>query len=164
MKPAPALARDTLEAIVAEVRAVYAELDARPAERACANRAECCRFRLTGRTPQPTLGEALVAALGWRAAGRKSPPPVESNAKDGACPFLDPATARCAIYRDRPFGCRTHFCEAAGGVRARGEIVDLIRRLERIDEIHRGGGPRPIVSAVRAVWDRLPARSGRQKR
>ena len=52
---------------------------------------------------------------------------------DGACPLLDPATARCRIYADRPFACRTHFCREAGGIVPRADVLDLIRRLEAID-------------------------------
>ena len=44
------------------VRAIYAELAARPIERACIARTECCHFKLTGKTPYLTKGEALLAA------------------------------------------------------------------------------------------------------
>jgi uncharacterized protein len=142
-----------------EVRAVYADLEARPVERDCRSRTECCRFRLTGRTPQLTRGEALVAAAGWRAAGRKAIP--LEVAADGACPFLA-SNGRCGIYQDRPFGCRTHFCAAAGGVVERGPIIDLIRRLEAIDETLRGDGPKPLRNAVAAVWDGSPKSSRRR--
>jgi hypothetical protein len=47
---------------LAEVRAIYRELENRPIERACARRTECCQFKLTGRTPMLTRGEAMVAA------------------------------------------------------------------------------------------------------
>src|SRR5437588_9112441 len=93
------------------VHAIYRELAARPIERNCIQRTDCCRFRLTGRTPFLTKGEALVAAKAVRASGRKLLP--ESVA--GACPLLNHATGRCLIYEGRPFGCRTHFCAAAGG-------------------------------------------------
>ena len=55
---------------VAAVRAIYAELAARPIERGCLARTECCHFKLTGKTPYLTKGEALVAAKAWRATGR----------------------------------------------------------------------------------------------
>ena len=135
---------------VGEIRKIYAELADRPAERDCRARTECCRFRLTGRTPQLTRGEALVAAVGWRAAGRKSVP--KDEAEDGACPFLG-ETGRCQIYDHRPFGCRTHFCAAAGGMMERATILDLIHRLEAIDEALGGDGPKPLRSAVSEVWD-----------
>jgi Fe-S-cluster containining protein len=115
------------------VRAVYADLAQRPLQRACTASAECCRFRLTGRTPYLTRGEALVAAAAWRAAGRSTLP----RPADGGCPLLG-RHARCLVYDGRPFGCRTHFCAAAGGPYGRGEVRDLIQRLEAID--HQLGG------------------------
>jgi Fe-S-cluster containining protein len=126
-----------------EVRAVYRELDNRPVERACIRRTECCQFKLTGRTPQLTRGEAVVAARALRASGRTTLPERE----DGACPLLR-ADGACLIYHDRPFGCRTHFCAAAGGPYARAEVLDLIRRLEAVDTRLGGDGPRALPAAV----------------
>jgi len=134
---------------IAEVRAVYAELAKRAVTRDCVARTECCRFQLTGLTPHLTKGEALVAAKGFRATGRREMP----EPGDGACPFLKRETGRCLIYADRPFGCRTHFCDAAGGPYARKEVVDLIRRLEDIDRRLGGDGPRKIQVAVAAALD-----------
>ncbi len=131
-------------AALAEVSAVYDDLAARPITRACTLRTECCQFKLTGRTPQLTRGEAFVAAKAVRAAGRKQLP-VRT---DGACPLLDAITGRCLIYESRPFGCRTHYCAPAGGPTARRDVLDLIRRLEVIDEHLDGDGPHPIQFAV----------------
>ncbi|MEI8291729.1 MAG: YkgJ family cysteine cluster protein [Verrucomicrobiota bacterium] len=136
--------RDELQQALGEVRAVYAELAKRPLARSCLARTECCRFQLTGLTPQLTKGEALVAAKGFRATGRKEIP----ESADGACPMLKRETGRCLIYADRPFGCRTHFCAAAGGPYARKEVLDLIRRLEEVDRKLGGDGPRKIQAAV----------------
>jgi uncharacterized protein len=94
--------RAELAAATAEVRAVYAEVAARPVERACIRRTECCQFRLTGRTPMLTRGEALVAAKAVRASGRTKLP----ERADGACPLLA-ADGRCLIYEghvDRALG------------------------------------------------------------
>jgi len=112
-----------------EVQAVYAALAGRPIERDCIRRAECCQFQVTGRTPYLTRGEALLAAKALRATGRTKLPAPEHN----GCPLLDGKTGRCLIYENRPFGCRTHFCRAAGGPYARSEVRDLIRRLEAVD-------------------------------
>ena len=128
---------------LAQVRAIYAELAARPIERACTLRTECCHFKLTGRTPYLTKGEALTAAKALRATGRTRLP----TRADGACPLLDPQ-GRCLIYADRPFGCRTHFCAAAGGPYARREVSDLIHRLDEIDARLGGDGGRPLPAAV----------------
>ena len=132
--------------VIANVRAIYDELAARPIERACLQRTECCQFKLTGRTPYLTKGEALTAAKALRATGRTRLP----ERTDGACPLLD-AQGRCLIYADRPFGCRTHFCAAAGGPYARREVSDLIHRLEDIDAQLGGDGGRPLPAAVNAA-------------
>jgi len=131
-------------ALIDEVRAVYADLAARPVERACVGRTECCQFRLTGRVPHLTKGEAIVAAKALRASGRTRLPVRE----DGACPLLS-AAGRCLIFESRPIGCRTHFCAAAGGPYARREVLDLIRRLETVDTKLGGDGPHPLATALR---------------
>jgi Fe-S-cluster containining protein len=129
---------------VQAVKEVYRELAARPIERNCLQRTECCQFRLTGRTPFLTKGEALVAAKAFRATGRKELP----ASPDGACPLLHRTTGRCLIYEGRPFGCRTHFCAAAGGPYARQEVVDLIHRLEDVDRALGGDGATALPTAV----------------
>ncbi|MGC1480310.1 MAG: YkgJ family cysteine cluster protein [Chthoniobacterales bacterium] len=142
---------DPLEAAaLAEVRSIYADLAARPVTRACTLRTECCHFKLTGRTPLLTTGEARLAAKALRATGRRALP----DRTDGACPLLDEKTARCLIYDGRPFGCRTHYCAAAGGPTARRDVLDLIRRLEAVDESLGGDGPHPIGSAVTRALER----------
>ncbi|HEU5395570.1 MAG TPA: YkgJ family cysteine cluster protein [Verrucomicrobiae bacterium] len=143
--------REELQSTLSEVRAVYADLAKRPVTRDCIARTECCQFQLTGLTPQLTKGEALVAAKGFRATGRKEMPEPE----DGACPFLKRDSGKCMIYSDRPFGCRTHFCDAAGGPYSRKEVLDLIRRLEEIDRRLGGDGPRKIQAAVADVLEEL---------
>jgi Fe-S-cluster containining protein len=105
---------------------------------------ECCHFKLTGRTPYLTKGEAVLAARALRATGRKAIP----QSPDGSCPLLESATGNCLIYESRPFGCRTHFCAAAGGPYSRREVIDLIRRLEAVDETLGGTGPRLLQNAV----------------
>jgi Fe-S-cluster containining protein len=130
-----------------EVRNVYADVAARPVDRNCVRLKECCHFKLTGRTPYLTKGEALVAAKALRATGRKTLPDNPS----GACPLLHPETGDCLIYDARPFGCRTHFCAAAGGPYSRREVVDLIRRLEAIDAALGGTGPRLLQNAIESA-------------
>jgi hypothetical protein len=138
---------DALKAALAEVRAVYAELERRPLERQCVGRAECCQFKLTGLMPLLTRAEALLVVRAVKATGRKRLP----ERTDGACPMLDPATSRCLIYADRPFGCRTHFCRAAGGPAARRDVLDLIRRLEAVDAaLDYREGSRPLPAALAA--------------
>jgi len=129
---------------LAKVQQIYSDLAARPIERNCVRLKECCHFKLTGRTPYLTKGEALLGAKALRATGRKSLP----ERADGSCPMLDQTTGNCLIYDERPFGCRTHFCAAAGGPYARREVIDLIRRLEEVDADLSGDGPRNLQSAV----------------
>ena len=134
-----------------EVRQVYVDLAQRPFQRNCLRKTECCHFKLTGRTPYLTKGEAVVAAKALRATGRKSLP----ETADGSCPMLQQETGSCLIYEDRPFGCRTHFCAAAGGPLARREVLDLIRRLEDVDLALKGNGPRPLQNAVADVLEEM---------
>ena len=140
-----------LSSVIAEVRSIYQELAKRPVQRNCIGRTECCQFQLTGQTPHLTKGEALLAAKAFRATGRKELP----EAEDGSCPMLNRKNGRCMIYADRPFPCRTHFCEAAGGPYERKEVVDLIRRLEDLDARLRGDGPRKIAAAVAEALDEM---------
>ena len=134
-----------------EVGQVYRDLAQRPIERRCTRLTECCQFKLTGRTPYLTKGEALLAAKAFRASGRKSLP----QTNDGACPMLNRSTGNCLIYEARPFGCRTHFCAAAGGPYARSEVLDLIRRLETVDAALNGSGSRVLSSAVADALDQI---------
>jgi uncharacterized protein len=125
-----------------KVRAVYAEWEATPLKRNCTGIAQCCHFSLTGKTPYITRGEAILAAKAWKATGRKSIP----TASNGACPFL--VNSRCAIYQHRPFGCRTHFCQAAGGPAPRALVRHLIQQLEDIDRKLGGDGGVNFPTAV----------------
>jgi uncharacterized protein len=138
------LSAEKLQRALADVRQVYVDLAQRPIERNCVRKTECCHFKLTGRTPYLTKGEAIVAAKALRATGRKSLPENPT----GACPMLETGTGNCLVYEDRPFGCRTHFCAAAGGPVARREVLDLIRRLEDVDLALNGNGPRTLPAAV----------------
>jgi Fe-S-cluster containining protein len=130
-----------------EVRKIYADLAARPLERSCALRTDCCHFKLTGKTPHLTYAEALVAANALRATGRTTLPAHTA----GSCPLLDTKTSRCLIYESRPLGCRTHFCAAAGGPYPRTHVLDLIRRLEEIDQDLGGDGSHPIEKSITAA-------------
>ena len=131
----------------AEVHAVYDELAQRPFDRQCGRVKECCHFKLTGRTPLLTKGEAMVAARALRQTGRTRLPATPA----GLCPLLEPTTGDCLIYNSRPFGCRTHFCATAGGPYARTEVIDLIRRLEQVDAALGGNGVHKIEEAVQAA-------------
>ncbi len=141
------MATPKLDAAAAQraVQEIYAQLAARPIARDCTSIGECCRFKLTGRTPFITRGEAAVAWQGIKASGRRQLP----TSVAGACP-LQKADGRCMIYQHRPFGCRTHFCKAAGGPYAREEVRDLIQRLEAIDAQLGGTGGVNLPAALAA--------------
>lgn len=145
------LTQEQVDAAVAEVRGVYADLDRRPIERNCVMRSECCHFRLTGRIPHLTRGEAFAVGKALRATGRTAMP----QRIDGCCPFLNAVTGKCMIYADRRFGCRTHFCAAAGGPYARREVADLVRRLEQIDRDVGGDGAHAMQNAVEDALEQL---------
>ena len=80
-----------------EVRRVYADLAARPIDRNCVRLKECCHFKLTGRTPYLTKGEALVAARALRTTGRARLPENPT----GTCPMLEASSGNCLIYEAR---------------------------------------------------------------
>ena len=66
--PAPRTPRDErAQAAITGVKQVYADLAARPVERNCLRRTECCQFRHTGYTPWLTDAEAVVAVKAFRA-------------------------------------------------------------------------------------------------
>lgn len=138
------------EQALLEVESVYGELEKRPVERSCTRLTECCQFKLTGKTPYLTLGEAIVAARAMRAAGQFKLP----EKKDGSCPMLSAQTGACLIYEKRPFSCRTHFCQAAGGPYSRKEVVDLIRKLEDVDWAIGGCGAQSLPAALKAALER----------
>ncbi len=139
-------ARDDRDGPLAVVRRIYADLTdlaERTQPRDCRRRTDCCRFKLTGRTPYLTTGEALLVANALRAAGRRA---LERR-DDGSCPLLDAGDA-CIVYDDRPFGCRTHFCAAAGGIYPRRLVAGLVARLDELDERLGGRGARALTVAV----------------
>lgn len=126
--------------------AIYRQADEAYARFSCPASAECCQLSRRGR--QPWLWEVEWAALESALArqGRQVPPPRA----DGACPLLDADGRRCTVYADRPFGCRTYFCERASGGRHPLEaVVALSTRLEalalEVDPDAGAEGPRPIL-------------------
>ncbi len=137
---------------IRDIETIYDEFSSRPIERHCVLTTTCCHFLQTGKTPFLTKGEALVALRELRRSGRKEAP----KRKDGACRFLHQKTARCLIYQGRPLGCRTHFCQAAGGVYPREAVIDLIHRLEEIDQKLYGSGAQTLDRAIDTALKELP--------
>ncbi len=133
----------TESAQLAELRAIYRDADALYAGHACPSSTECCRFHLTGREPYVTTIELAllrraVAARGGPLGPRKRALPLAAD--EGTCPLLD-ADRRCAIYADRPLGCRTFYCERAhADVPVRQPALNaLVRRVRELAERHAPG-------------------------
>jgi Fe-S-cluster containining protein len=110
-----------------ELRAIYRQADAAYAPFSCPASGECCQLARTQRQPWLWYPE-------WKLLASRYPLPLQR--KDGGCPYLDSAGKRCTVYADRPFGCRTFFCERIRGpARQPVDTVDaLLRRLEAVSQ------------------------------
>jgi len=136
-------------ALLAELDALYAEVEAQYEGRGCAASTECCRFGVTGREPYVTSIETAAVKRAIRARGgpvqrKKRALPLTTDAsREQICPLLT-REGSCAIYAARPLGCRTFWCERASGgrkIRHR-EVRDLVRRVEQISVRHHPEGDR----------------------
>src|SRR4051794_41619305 len=112
---------DSTAALLRDLDAVYRDADATFAGWTCPASTECCRFGITGREPYVTSIEALairraIAARGgvqsWKRVRPSGALKVHRKGDERACPLLTEA-GRCAIYADRPLGCRTFYCDRA---------------------------------------------------
>lgn len=136
----------------AALRAVYEEADRLLEGWSCPASADCCHFARTGREPYlwPNEWALLQRALASRGVARGRSLPVRAD-DDRACPLVTP-DGRCSVYDDRPFSCRTFFCERGSGPTRRplrAELAELGRRIatlaERAADPREGGGwPRPL--------------------
>jgi Fe-S-cluster containining protein len=144
----PTGAREEARALQ-ELRAIYRQADAAYAPFSCPASGECCQLAKTKRQPWLWAPEWLLLAR-----HHPLPPPRE----DGACPYLDAAGKRCTVYADRPFGCRTFFCERIRGpARQPSDTVSaLLTRLERVSEriMPSLTSPRPILEWHAEAVDR----------
>jgi putative zinc- or iron-chelating protein len=122
-----------------ELRALYRHADAAYAPFSCPASGECCQLARTPRQPWLWYPE-------WKLLARHPLPPPRA---DGGCPYLDSTGKRCTVYADRPFGCRTFFCERIRGpARQPVDTVDaLLRRLEAVSQRMMPSltGPRPLL-------------------
>ncbi len=143
----------TDSALLRELRALYAQVDALYSDWSCPGSTECCRFGITGRQPYVTSIEvtAIERALAQRGgplhAKKRALPLTADVAHERICPLLD-RQGRCSVYADRPLGCRTFYCEraSAGAGPAREQLRELVRRLQELASRQRMGGElaRPI--------------------
>lgn len=126
---------------LAALERLFQEADAAVSKMGCPACGECCQFQVTGREPNlfPIELVRLRQAVGGQ--GRAWP----DARPDGACALLDGSGLRCSVYRDRPFGCRTYFCERGKGTVANAAIHALSARLVALsDELDPGASPQPI--------------------
>jgi Fe-S-cluster containining protein len=116
---------------VADLRALYAELDAQ-VERlgpTCQLSGRCCRFQEYGHTlfvSTPEVEYLITAA----------PNPVRPLDLGQTCPWQD-HRGRCTAREARPLGCRVYFCDASYGEHGRDLSEQFIARLKRLTENHR---------------------------
>jgi Fe-S-cluster containining protein len=137
------------DALLDELRGLYHELDAMYAGATCPGTTECCRFGVTGRQPYLTSIEATLVrralaerGFGERKLPRWKPLPLVQRRDERPCPLLD-ASGRCSVYRVRPFGCRTFYCErATSELPKRVDLQPLLRRLQALAARYEPGGER----------------------
>ena len=146
---------------LAALRVLYARVDAVLDGWGCDASTDCCRFGVTGREPYPTAVELAELERALLARGGLPKRRTLAIVDERRCALLGD-DGRCVVYRSRPFGCRTFFCERARdtvgqradealprhAIAAFGrEIVELSARFAPGDP-----GPRPLSRATRA-WE-----------
>ena len=136
------------KALLGELAAIYAQVEARYRDHSCPGSTECCRFAVTGREPYVTSVEALavaraVARRGGKLSPRKRALPLVLGRAERICPLLD-ATGRCSIYADRPFGCRSFWCERTSRDTpvSQAERTQMVRQLQDLSARHQPDGDR----------------------
>jgi Fe-S-cluster containining protein len=137
---------------VAELHAIYAEVDAAFAGWTCESSTDCCRFGVTGREPYPTAVELAAIDLALRSRGGIPKRRTLPVAGERRCPLLSDG-GKCVVYASRPFGCRTFFCARADGPAVpRATVTELSRAVAELSErfAPRDPGPRPLSRALRS--------------
>ena len=141
----------------AELSEVFTALGQLFSDASCPRSTRCCRFRKTGRVPYlwPVEGRRVLKGIGRR-GGR-----LPRQSEEGECPLLL-ADGGCSIYEDRPFGCRTFFCDDAtlpSGNRRR-EVDALAKRLRSLSEALGEPDLVPLTTILDTSFDR----EGRRRR
>jgi len=149
---------------LAELRAIYKEVDAVLDGFTCDASSDCCHFARTGREPYPSAIEIAELARAVRARGGapKKSKRALAMADERRCVLLG-EDGKCSVYASRPFGCRTFFCERGHGPvgeappplkggdlgRLGRAIADLSARFDPHDP-----GPRPLSKVTaRPGWE-----------
>jgi hypothetical protein len=144
-------------ALLAELAALYEDVDALYQGASCDRSTECCRFGITGREPQVT---SIELAMVRRAIGMRGGQPSKKHralplrgdgARERACPLLT-EPGRCAVYAARPLGCRTFYCTRAvlAAPVDRRALREVVHRLSALALRHapHGDQPRALARAL----------------
>lgn len=120
--------------MMADLRDVYARIDAMLAPFSCPGSSGCCRFAETGREPYLTRLEEEALR---RAKAARPPKKLPLLGRAAMCAFLQD-DGLCSVYASRPFGCRTFFCEKREGPREypRREVNRLAQELLELSVRH----------------------------
>lgn len=113
----------------AELRALYAELDAEVSRLGpvCQLSGRCCRFREYGHTLFVSTPEIQFLL-------NEAPAPQRSLDQGETCPWQDPL-GRCTARQARPLGCRVYFCDQTYD--AASELSErYIARLKQLAQRH----------------------------
>ncbi|MBI5538058.1 MAG: YkgJ family cysteine cluster protein [Deltaproteobacteria bacterium] len=136
------------DALLAELEAIYQEVDAKFAGWTCPASTECCRFGLTGVEPYVTSIEYLAVLKAIQKRGGPLRDKRKALALEGTgvrdertCALLD-RSGRCSIYEARPIGCRTFFCARATEAMPvpHTEVIEMVRRVQELAARHTPGG------------------------
>lgn len=137
--------------LLADLSALYRDVDTLYDGARCERSTECCRFGITGREPQVTSIELSLLERALARTGSRIPSPkrralpLTSDAKrERVCPLLT-RSGGCAAYAERPLGCRTFFCHRAEQPYppSRAELRAIVQRLSSLAARHTPGGDRP---------------------
>lgn len=151
--------RDRERALLADLEAIYRDVEASYREHRCPASTDCCRFGVTGREPYVTSIElaavrrALAARGGRLSERRRALPLYPGDVRDERiCPLLD-RDGRCSIYAARPLGCRTFWCERSettGEPVGRDAVAAFVRRIQALAARHEHDGDRgrPLTRAL----------------
>jgi hypothetical protein len=133
------------------LRKVFVRADEALTGWSCPGSTDCCHFGRTGREPYlwPLEWELVERAIRTRGTRRGALNVLDDT--EGRCPLLK--HGRCTIYADRPFGCRTFYCDRAEGPgKPRQAIAQLGKEVAALSEkeLPAAGGPRPLTSWLAA--------------
>jgi hypothetical protein len=129
-EPAPTGYAGLSPQLQAELRELYAELDAAVARLApvCLISGRCCRFEEYGHTLFLSGIEADYLVSG-------APEPVRALDEGRTCPWQDDL-GRCTARDGRPLGCRVFFCDPNHQDAAPALSEHFIARLKSLTECH----------------------------